>query len=289
MDLTRFELPGQITAATGQGGLPKLDIRTPWSEAEIYLHGAHVTRFQKAGEAPLLFLSAESLYQSDKPIRGGIPVIFPWFGNRDGFPAHGYARTTAWDLVETKAKPDGAVTLRFTLPADESGLVVFYDVTISDRLELSFAVENTGAAASTFEACLHTYFQIGDIHTATLTGLRGDTFLDKLQNNAQLVEENEAIRIDREVDRIYLDSTGTVEIHDPTLGRLIRVAKTGSASTVVWNPWIAKAAGMSDFGNEEYLRMVCVESGNIAGNQLTLAPGARSVLGVEVTSAPLAG
>src|SRR5690606_4388546 len=107
MDLTRFEIPGHITLATGQGGLPKLDIRTPWSEAEIYLHGAHVTHFQKSGEAPLLFLSAESLYQSDKAIRGGIPLIFPWFGNRDGFPAHGYARTTAWDLIETTATPDG--------------------------------------------------------------------------------------------------------------------------------------------------------------------------------------
>src|SRR5690606_27745678 len=163
----------------------KLDIRTPWSEAEIYLHGAHVTHFQKSGEAPLLFLSAESLYQSDKAIRGGIPLIFPWFGHRDGFPAHGHARTTGWDLIETTATRDGTVTLRFMLPAGESGLVVYYQVTVSERLELSFTVENTGAAPATFETCLHTYFQIGDIHTTTLTGLRGDTFLDKLQDNAE--------------------------------------------------------------------------------------------------------
>jgi D-hexose-6-phosphate mutarotase len=30
------------------------------------------------------------------------------------------------------------------------------------------------------------------------------------------------------------------------------VAKSGSASTVVWNPWQAKAAAMADFGDDEY-------------------------------------
>ena len=93
----------------------KAIVETSASQAEIYLHGAHVTRFQKKGEEPLLFMSAASDYAADKPIRGGVPLIFPWFGPREGLPAHGFARTVEWDLGETALLSDGSVSLRFGL------------------------------------------------------------------------------------------------------------------------------------------------------------------------------
>src|SRR6478735_4096698 len=114
------EIPGHVTLATGNGGLPKILIETAWSSAEIYLHGAHVTRFQKKGEAPLLFMSDASEFMADKPIRGGVPLIFPWFGAREGFPAHGFARRTTWELRETRLLDDGSVRLRLVLPGAES-------------------------------------------------------------------------------------------------------------------------------------------------------------------------
>ena len=76
----------QAEQTTGQGGLQLLRIQTPWSVAEIYLQGATVTHFQKNGEVPLLFLSAMSRFEKDAPIRGGIPVIFPWFGKPEDKP-----------------------------------------------------------------------------------------------------------------------------------------------------------------------------------------------------------
>jgi D-hexose-6-phosphate mutarotase len=78
-----------------------------------------------------------------------------------------------------------------------------------------------------------------------------------------------------------------VAIIDPVLDRAIIVSKTGSKSTVVWNPWIAKSQRMPDFGDDEYLRMVCVESGNVSENSVTLAPGEEALLTVEVSSFPL--
>ena len=111
-DPTDLEIPGHVTLAQGEGGLPKVVVETAWSNAEIYLHGAHVTGFQKKGEPPLLFMSAASEFAPGKPIRGGIPVIFPWFGAREGSPAHGSARITAWELKETALLPNGAVELR---------------------------------------------------------------------------------------------------------------------------------------------------------------------------------
>ena len=74
---------------------------------------------------------------------------------------------------------------------------------------------------------------------------------------------------------------------DARLGRKIQVEKRESLSTVVWNPWSARAQQMPDFGNEEYERMVCVESGNVASNPIRLPPGERSRLTVTLRSEPL--
>ncbi len=88
-------------------------------------------------------------------------------------------------------------------------------------------------------------------------------YLDKLEHFARKTESEDALQIQSELDRIYLHTTSAVEVRDLALNRRIQVHKTGSASTVVWNPWIAKGQQMPDFGNEDYRQMVCVESGNV--------------------------
>ena len=114
--LRKHEIPGRVAVAKGNGGLPKIVVTTKTSAAEVYLNGAHVTHFQKNGGPPLIFMSRKSYFAPGKPIRGGVPICFPWFGNRDGEPSHGFARSTEWSLVKTSATPDGAVTLHFALP-----------------------------------------------------------------------------------------------------------------------------------------------------------------------------
>ena len=272
-----------ITFAEGHGGLPKILIETPWSSAEIYLHGAHVTHFQKKAEAPLLFLSQSSAFLADQPIRGGVPIIFPWFGPREGSPAHGFARTAEWDLTARSVQPDGSVKLYFRLPAV---IEVEFVVTVGQTLEMELRVRNTGEVDYTFESCLHTYFHISAIDTIEITGLVGVTYLDKV-TGATTVESIAPLHIASEVDRIYQDTTAAVEIHDPDLKRTIRVEKSGSNSTVVWNPWIDKSQRMADFGDDEYLQMVCVESGNVAAHKITLAPAEIAVMKVEVSSREL--
>src|SRR5215510_11039778 len=114
--LNKFEIPGRMTFLEGKGELPKIEVTTDGGSAEIYLHGAQVTHFQKRGEPPLLFLSQFSRFASGQPIRGGIPVIFPWFGPREGEPMHGFARFENWVLHEATAIPEGGASLRFNLP-----------------------------------------------------------------------------------------------------------------------------------------------------------------------------
>jgi len=284
---------GRVTFLDGRGDLPMIEITTPRSTAEVYFHGAHVTHFQKQGEPPLLFLSQCSNFADGQPIRGGIPIIFPWFGAREGEPAHGFARLAEWELHEATALPEGGVSLRFSLPETSASATwpqfsANYVVTVTDTLTLELIITNAARGQNfSFENCLHTYFAVGDINATSINGLKGVTYLDKLENFTPKTEGTEAIKIASEVDRHFMDTTGPVEILDSKLGRRIRIQKSGSASTVVWNPWITKSQQMPDFGNEEYTQMVCVESGNVARNKLVLPPGKSSVLKVTLSSSAL--
>src|SRR5206468_2712115 len=80
----RFSVPGVVKIESGAGGLPRVAVTSPLADAHVYLHGAHVTHFAARGQKPLLFLSAESHFAPDKPIRGGVPICFPWFGPKAG-------------------------------------------------------------------------------------------------------------------------------------------------------------------------------------------------------------
>jgi len=285
--------PGRVGFMDGRGEMPMIEVSTEWSTAGIYMHGAHVAHFTKRNEPPLLFLSQCSRFSEKEPIRGGVPIIFPWFGPREGLPQHGFARLTNWSIREFLPGEDGSVSVKFSLAdcPEASAYPPFtadYIVTVNESLTMSLIVTNRSKdEVLTFENCLHTYFEIGDINTVSIQGLKGAKYLDKAQNYAEKQEANDAIRIGSEVDRTYFDTTATVEIHDSTLKRKIIVAKEGSASTVVWNPWIAKAQQMPDFGNDEYKHMVCVESGNVGPNQLKLSPGQSSNLTVILSSRPL--
>jgi glucose-6-phosphate 1-epimerase len=288
-----LEIPGSVTFMDGNGELPKIEIHTRWSDAEIYLHGAHITHFQRKEEPPLLFTSRCSRFQNNAPIRGGIPVIFPWFGAREGQPQHGFARTKEWELKQIIPAPDGEIVLKFCLPDfPEAALLpkctADYIVTIGRNLAAELLIANESPDHDfTFETCLHTYFHVGDIAAVSVSGLKGAEYLDKTENFSRKRESAEHIKISGEVDRVYLDTKSTVEIHDSKLRRRILVEKSGSASTIVWNPWVSKSGQMPDFGNDEYHQMVCVESGNVSENKVTLPAGKSASLKINLSTAAL--
>ncbi|HKX61975.1 MAG TPA: D-hexose-6-phosphate mutarotase [Verrucomicrobiae bacterium] len=276
----------------GNGELGKIEVLTRHSTAEIYLHGAHVTNFQKKGEPPLLFTSQFSRFAPNQPIRGGVPIIFPWFGSREGEPAHGFARLADWELIETATLPAGGATLRFSLPdvpeaATWPPFAAYYIVTVTDQLALELVVVNASADQTfTFENCLHTYCAVGDINSVTVLGLKGVSYQDKVDHFTQKTETNDSIRISSEVDRVFLDTASPIEIHDPSLKRIVRIEKSGSQSTVIWNPWVTKSQQIPDFGTDEFRRMLCVETGNVDQNRITLPPGEAAVLKTIVSSRP---
>lgn len=288
-ELRAHDIPGRVSILPGEAGLPKAVVTADLSTAEIYLHGAHVTHFQKHGEEPLLFLSRRSGFGPGLPIRGGIPICHPWFGPREGGPAHGLARVVEWRLAGTSAAPDGRVSVRFALPplgGEWDALETAFAVTVSDTLTMELATRNAGGQAIRVESCLHTYFQVGDIDAVALTGLRDAPFDDFAfgAGGARRIEHDPVLRIFQETNRVYPDNPNAVEIHDSRLGRVIRVGKSGSHSTVVWNPWTTQKMP-EDFDQAEHRQMVCVESGNVKQNAVMLGPGETTTVTVVVGSA----
>jgi glucose-6-phosphate 1-epimerase len=290
--------PAGVQLEPGPGGLERLRLEASEGEAHVFLHGGHVSHFQPKGQRPVLWLSRESHFERARPIRGGVPVCFPWFGPKAGAPEapmHGFARILPWALGEVTRDADGRLeaVLELTPEAAARGgfpleLGLTLTLSVGRSLRLALAVRNADGAPARFEQALHSYFAVSDVRGVRVLGLEGASYLDKTDAMARKPGTPEPIRIASETDRVYLDTTATVTIEDPGWGRRVRISKTGSATTVVWNPWVAKAKAMPDFGDDEWPAMLCVETANVAAQAVTLAPGATHVMtaSFEAASAP---
>jgi glucose-6-phosphate 1-epimerase len=279
----KHSIPNVIEFQAGNGGLIKVVVTTPVAAGEIYLHGAHITHFQPAGQKPVLFLSQQSKFTKDKAIRGGVPICFPWFGGlegRDTAPAHGFARTSLWDIKSTRSNADGSATVVLELdqPEDRNSFWphacrVEYVVTFGSALRMEFTVMHVHGEPFLFEEALHSYFSVGDVCKASVTGLGGGTYIDKTLGGKEVEEGLAPIKIVKETDRIYLETTAECVIDDPILGRKIVVEKTGSDTTVLWNPWIEKAKAFTDFADDEWPKMICIETCNVGPSAVRLGAG----------------
>ncbi|MEN3339063.1 MAG: glucose-6-phosphate 1-epimerase, partial [Acidobacteriota bacterium] len=281
-DLTHLvatRLPSSVRLHAGP--LPRLTVDSPQGTAEVYFHGAHVTAWRPAlATEPVLWMSRFAIFEPGKPIRGGVPICFPWFGPHPAAasaPAHGFARISEWRLVEAAEDASGVVTLAMELAGGDVSPLwphrfrLTYRITIGAVLRLALEVENAGAGAFTFEEALHSYFAVQDIRGTAIGGLEDTEYIDKVGGLRRARQGPDAIRFAGETDRVYLNTHATCVIDDPGGRRRISIAKTASDSTVVWNPWIDKARAMPDFGEDEWPGMVCVETCNVSPSAVTLA------------------
>ena len=276
-------LPNSVRMDAGRGGLQRLLVETPAAEAEIYLHGAHVTQFQPRGQKPVLFMSEKSSFEAGKPIRGGVPIIFPWFGARsDGRtgPAHGFARLMQWELTGAEEIADGDIDLNLRLVSNETtrqewdgDFELNYTVRVGAMLSLKLDVRNASEREMRVEEALHTYLAVSDVKKVSVEGLAGVTYADRVGAPRTETEGAAPIRVTAETDRIYMNTQSTCVVDDPGWKRRLIVEKAGSNATVVWNPWITKAKAMPDFGDDEWPGMLCIETCNVQQCAVTLAPG----------------
>jgi glucose-6-phosphate 1-epimerase len=292
-----FGLPGVLSFHATASGLIYASITAPQATATVYLQGAHLAAWQPKGQQPAIFLSRRSDFAPGKPIRGGVPIAFPWFANRhDGKtgPSHGFARIQEWTLAFAALAGDD-LHMTFTLGPTEVSRGLGYDnfrlafqLTIGRSLTMQLTVVNDATVPLVFEEALHTYYAVADIHEVTVDGLDGVTYLDKTDNFQSKVQHG-AITITEPTDRVYLNTTSTCIVHDTGGKRRITVAKTGSNTTVIWNPWESGALKLPDLDPTEWHEYIAVETVNAAANAVTLAPGAKHVMQAHVTVESVGG
>ncbi len=282
-----FAIEGHIRFNPGEGGLFRALIANQFATAEVYLHGAHVTSFHPNNTSPVLWMSDLAQFQQEKAIRGGIPVVWPWFGphpNDESKPQHGFARTSEWRVAATADLRDGSTQLCLQLRDNEDTRKLWPNpfelelrMTIGAQMRIELASRNTGAEMIEIGGALHTYFNVGNIENISIEGLGEREYIDQLEEH-QTKRQSNPITVSEEIDRIYFDTEDECIIDDPATNRRIHIAKAGSRTTVIWNPWITKSRLMTDFPDKGYLNMMCIETANAAKDIYRVPPGRKHTL-----------
>lgn len=277
---SKFGISNTLKFITEPDGLSYVCIANESATAKISLHGAQILSFQPRHKENILWVSKKSLFVPDNAIRGGIPICWPWFGshpNDSTKKPHGFARLSEWSVTKTEALDTSTTQITLELHStDKTKDIWLYDfivtltITISNKLNIALTTHNTGNKPFTITSALHTYLNISHIAQITIHGLENSLFLDTLNNQEKT--EDSPISINQEIDRVYLEHSADCLIKDSGLQRTIRIAKQGSNSTVVWNPWIEKSKHMSDFGDDEYKTMLCVETTNALTDTIEVKP-----------------
>lgn len=289
----RFGLPGRLAFAVGPRGLIMAELAGSVATARVALQGGQLLGWQPQGAQPVIWLSPAATFVPGRSIRGGIPVCWPWFGphaTRAEEPRHGYARTSPWEVIGSESLADGGTGLSLRLLQDAarapwSRAVLEIRFRIGATLEIELVTRNLGSEPITLGEALHSYFRVGDVTAVAVEGLEDCDFLDMV-DGARRGRQRGPVTVGGETDRVYLDARGDCVIDDPAMARRIRISKRGSASTVVWNPWLEKADRLGDLGEDGCLHMLCVESANAAGEMVELAGGGEHALWVRCALEP---
>ena len=281
-------------------------IRAAGSELLVAQQGAQILSYQQGEQPPLIWLSPDAAYQRGQSVRGGVPVCWPWFGDLrrnphavqahyhlEQAPAHGLVRALDWELLGIDEE-DEAVTLRFaydtrTQPLEgwprDVGLT--FVMRLADDLGMSLETHNRGMEPLTLSQALHSYLAVSDVRQVSVEGLQGCRYIDTLQDWQEL-RQQEALLFDAETDRIYFDTAARLSIVDPGWGRRIHLDARGSRSAVLWNPWVDKAKRLSQFPDEAWQNMLCIETANVLEDIVQLKADERHRLELRLSSEPLA-
>lgn len=281
-----MKLSPSVSIEQSDSGLEYINVASDFCSAKIFLQGAQLTQFTPSGKNPLIWVSNEEDYQEGKSIRGGIPICWPWFGvnpNPD-WPIHGVARTSLWRAGEV-SEQDDEIRVSLTLPmtqVDETywpyKSTLKVEFILTSKLEVRLTTTNLSEQTITFSQALHTYFPTSAITDTKVDGLQGAQYIEFGEGP---FEQNELIGFARETDMVYTQAESTQRIITPE--GIIEVGRENSSSCVLWNPWIDKSKRLSNFADDEYHTMLCLEAANVMEDSAIVAPGQSHTLTTTIS------
>jgi glucose-6-phosphate 1-epimerase len=269
-------------------GFEYIEVVNDVAKAKIALQGAHLFHYERHGEMPLLWVSEASNFTLGEAIRGGIPLCWPWFGMHKSdakMPQHGFVRTLMWTLIDTKEQQNTS-KISLLIKSSDATLAfwpyqfeLLYTLRIGTTLELELTTKNCDHSAFSITQALHTYFNITHISNIHVNGLDKKPYFDALRSVE--ATQDGAIVFEKEIDRVYQEVAGPIELVDAK--RKVIINNSGSTSVVVWNPWIDKCARMSAMRSDSYKTMVCIESANAFDDRRTIAAGSSHTIRADIT------
>jgi len=284
---------GKSGPAKGNGDLDTVVLRQGGCSAEIYLLGATLTSFKNPQGVEQIFVSPGAIFDGKKAIRGGVPVVFPQFGQPDKAMAqHGFARSSIWAVKEViDGAEDAGSTVVFTLSDSEAtrekwpnAFRLEYTVKLcKDRLDMALRIVNTGEATFQFHALLHTYFQVPDIANIGVSDFKGAKYINKVKGGEEAIEENSNVEFPSFTDRVF----ASCPLKDGKLPKAINLKAEGkilcecingakfsakdnpekledaeTIDVVCWNPY--EEASPGDLPPPAFKNFVCVEPGLVS-------------------------
>jgi glucose-6-phosphate 1-epimerase len=289
----RLKLHAHVMQTQDEGGLQYLEIDNPLASGRISLQGGQVIAWQpKFLDQPVLWLSSNARFVKGRSIRGGVPICWPWFGAHptdSTFCPHGFARVIPWRVMDIDATPTGATRIILEMqdtPEAQRQLSYPYNltltITIGRRLRVEMATVNKADHPFVIGEAFHTYLNISDIANVSIVGMQDCVYADKILKYERNVEHNDLTFDGGEFDRVYIHHSSDCSVHDVGYNRIIHVSKSGSDTTVVWNPGADKAGQMADMGaNDEWRKTICVETTNALDNMVVINPGRTHVISAE--------
>ncbi|GGO75318.1 D-hexose-6-phosphate mutarotase [Bowmanella pacifica] len=261
-------------------GMPIVSVDNPLASLELSLFGGHVLSFMpKKDNRQRLWMSPKAVMDGSKPIRGGIPVCWPWFGAAsDGnLPAHGFVRDQMWQILRVDDDQEQTrIQLqpeRAYLNPGQEHLDLMLELLIGEQLTLNLITQNRQAHSIRFGGALHSYFRVQNIDHAEIQGLSG-AYLDKVQDTSAEQTPSPYL-ISSETDRIHVNAVSQASIIEGEQ-QAVTIGFKGHDSIVVWNPWQEKSAQMADMTTDGYRKMLCIEAAITQG--IELAPGQSHIL-----------
>ncbi|KAF8314769.1 glucose-6-phosphate 1-epimerase [Clavulina sp. PMI_390] len=257
------------------------------SSVEVLLWGATVISWKAPAPGSTdikerFFVSSKAALDGSKPVRGGIPIVFPFFGGatleeHKPFASHGFARSEKWSYLGTAFETVDSISLKFELlPTPDvkskwpQPFHLEYFVTISNHeLGTKFQVTNPADSPSPLkhQALLHNYLAAA-ANSVTITPLKGLTYKDKILNSAEAKEERDEVDVRLVTDRVYASAPGTYDIK--WTGGGMNIKTTGFPDVVIWNPQEEVGSKIGDMEDKGWERYVCVEPGLVSGwNEIT--------------------
>ncbi len=281
-------LPQGVEDVKDPGGRAAYLLEGPGGRVRVTRTGAHVQSWLPPGGSEVLFMSSEADYGPGIATRGGIPVVFPWFGGhaeRSDLPAHGFARTRDWVLVA--AGPGPSITLGLRSDAQSEAVwphafAAELRLSVESVFEVTLTVRNTGEGPMTFEEALHTYFQVGEVRSASVHGLEGVAYREFAKHPQANPRPGAPIVFEAETDRVFQGVPEKIELLAPALDRRVELRASDAGSAIVWNPWVGKGGSMGQLEPSEWETFVCVESANCKEGAVTLGPGGVHVMSLQL-------